>query len=74
MELKTGESTGGGICSASSNHSAGVNAVMFDGSVRFVNDSIDCVTDISPNPMMQRSSGKSYFGVWGAMGTPRGKE
>ncbi|MDO4587701.1 MAG: DUF1559 domain-containing protein [Planctomycetia bacterium] len=59
-----------GVGSAQSNHSGGVNASMMDGSVRFVSDTIDtgdpslyCVT-----------SGRSPYGVWGAMSTVEGGE
>ena len=75
---------GYGICSAQSNHSGGVNAAMVDGSVRFISDTIDCGdmdADIngSAYPTMSAShgkefSGKSPFGVWGALGTISGGE
>jgi prepilin-type processing-associated H-X9-DG protein len=63
-----------------SNHSGGVNVGMFDGSVRFVTDTINALTpnlvDDSGNSReaAQVSSGPSDFGVWGALGSPRGGE
>lgn len=55
---------------ASSYHSGGVNAAMMDGSVRFISDTIDTGNLNS----YQVSSGKSPYGVWGALGTPQGGE
>ncbi|MDR2706205.1 MAG: DUF1559 domain-containing protein [Planctomycetaceae bacterium] len=52
------------------NHSGGVNAGMLDGSVRFISDTIDCNGASSG----QVTSGKSPYGVWGALGTPAGGE
>ena len=70
---------GWAMITASSYHPAGVNVCMLDGSVRFVNDNIDCgnqaatVTGLSTfggnNP--QEYMGPSPYGVWGAMGTSR---
>ena len=67
---------GYGICSAQSNHSGGVNAAMVDGSVRFISD-----TNINGSGYATISashgkefSGKSPFGVWGALGTIEGGE
>lgn len=61
---------GWGAFAPSSNHSGGVNVARVDGSVTFVSDTIDtngstatCVT-----------SGKSPFGVWGALGSKNGGE
>ncbi len=75
---------GYGICSASSNHSGGVNAAMVDGSVRFVSETIDCGdmdADVNGSGYSTSAashgkefSGKSPFGVWGAMGTIAGGE
>ncbi|MBQ7813352.1 MAG: DUF1559 domain-containing protein [Thermoguttaceae bacterium] len=75
---------GFGICSASSNHSGGVNAAMVDGSVRFISETIDCGdmdADVNGSAYSTTSashgkefSGKSPFGVWGAMGTVQAGE
>lgn len=59
-----------GIWSASSYHPDGVNAVMMDGSVRFIRNSISAVstgTDLSAAP--NQTGGPSRYGVWGALGT-----
>lgn len=55
-----------GIWTAGSNHPAGVQGLMTDGSVRTVSDSIDTGNLGTGTP---RS-----FGVWGAMGTIDGEE
>ncbi|MBO7679853.1 MAG: DUF1559 domain-containing protein, partial [Thermoguttaceae bacterium] len=70
------------ISAANSRHAGGVNAAMLDGSVRFISDGVDTgdlnsfgsggSTDILAG--LAPSSGKSPFGVWGAMGTPAGGE
>ncbi len=61
----------GAIYPANSYHSGGVNVGMADGSVRFVSDTIDC-GDLSA--VSTKCTGKSPYGVWGAMGTPAGGE
>jgi len=61
---------GPGIISASSYHPGGVNALMADGSVQFVNETIDC-GQIGSAPSV---AGPSVYGVWGAMGTKNGGE
>ncbi len=60
------------IMSATSNHTGGVNAVLFDGSVRFISETVDCgqVGTAHVTPI----SGKSISGVWGAMGSTDGGE
>ncbi|MBQ9872951.1 MAG: DUF1559 domain-containing protein [Thermoguttaceae bacterium] len=62
--------SGWGCMSAQSNHSGGVNCAMLDGSVRFVSDTIDAGSASS----YVVCSGKSPFGVWGAMGSSAGGE
>jgi hypothetical protein len=61
-----------GLMSATSNHSGGVQVLRGDGSVSFVNDTIDCgdLTAAAPG----YDSGGSPYGVWGALGTRDGGE
>jgi prepilin-type N-terminal cleavage/methylation domain-containing protein/prepilin-type processing-associated H-X9-DG protein len=65
-----GNDDGWGCASPQSNHSGGVNAAMLDGSVRFISETIDA-GDAYANTV---SSGKSPYGVWGAMGSISGGE
>ncbi|MDO5581251.1 MAG: DUF1559 domain-containing protein [Planctomycetia bacterium] len=61
-----------GIYSTSSNHSGGVNVLFADGAVKFIPETVDIgssSTSISTEP-----TGKSPFGVWGAMGSIAGGE
>lgn len=64
------------IGGARSWHSGGVNAVMLDGSVRFITDNVD-TGDADENGGLDCkpvTSGKSPYGIWGAMGTVNGGE
>ena len=62
-----------GFFTASSNHTGGVNAARADGSVSFVTDSVS--TNGLPAARQGRHlQGESPYGVWGAMGTPKGGE
>ena len=67
--------------SASSYHSGGVNVGMGDGSVRFISETIDAGDQakdgydvVRDKARPQDYSGKSIYGVWGAMGSIRGGE
>lgn len=55
-----------GIHTASSYHTGGAQVLMADGSVRFVNNNIDCGNYGAGSP--------ASFGVWGAIGTVAGGE
>jgi len=61
---------GAGIFSASSYHPGGVNALLVDGSVQFISETIDTGQLGFP----ETYGGPSPYGVWGAMGSKSGGE
>jgi hypothetical protein len=66
------------IASASSRHADGVHALMTDGRVVFIRDSIDCGDSSKPGVSVgedyARPGSKSPYGIWGALGTRASKE
>ncbi|MDR1960609.1 MAG: DUF1559 domain-containing protein [Planctomycetaceae bacterium] len=66
----------------SSNHTGGVNALFGDGSVHFVSETINsltngltpAVTDSTVIIKSDKEGGTSYWGVWGALGSASGNE
>lgn len=69
-----------GVFSSTSRHSGGVQALMADGSVRFITENINTgglmtgATDPAAGRGVGAVPGFSPFGVWGALGTRRGGE
>jgi len=60
----------GGVIPPTSNHPGGVNGTFADGSVRFINQNINCGNLAAS----QATAGQSPYGVWGALGSIAGKE
>ena len=72
-----------GMYTVTSNHTGGVNVAMGDGAVRFINDTIESgnssawivVTGDATYPTDGRQpTGRSPFGIWGALGSINGGE
>jgi prepilin-type processing-associated H-X9-DG protein len=71
--IQNNSENGAGYYTVNSNHPGGVNAARVDGSVFFVPNSID--TNGLPDAMTGSFlTDASPYGVWGALGTPRGGE
>jgi prepilin-type N-terminal cleavage/methylation domain-containing protein/prepilin-type processing-associated H-X9-DG protein len=65
-----GADSQGGVLNAASYHPGGVQALLADGSVRFISETIDTGrTDLPPVV-----DGASRYGVWGALGSISGGE
>ena len=62
------------LATATSYHTGGVNVVMGDGAVKFVNNTVDTGVLSTPAPKRGDLSGPSPYGVWGALGTMDGGE
>jgi len=61
--------------SASSYHSGGVNGLKADGSVAFYSETIDCGSNLNDSTYCwTEPTGKSPYGVWGALGSIDGGE
>ncbi|MDR1141416.1 MAG: DUF1559 domain-containing protein [Planctomycetaceae bacterium] len=62
----------------SSNHSGGVNCCYGDGSVHFVSETINTLTNGQSDSTVilhhQESGGISHWGIWGALGSVNGSE
>jgi prepilin-type N-terminal cleavage/methylation domain-containing protein/prepilin-type processing-associated H-X9-DG protein len=64
-DTNTAADSNGGVFSAASFHTGGVNACFMDGSVRFISSSIDAGNTAA----IPVTSGISPYGVWGALGS-----
>ncbi|MBI5761504.1 MAG: DUF1559 domain-containing protein [Planctomycetales bacterium] len=73
--FSTGTNThwGPGFYTASSRHVGGAQALMADGAVRFISQNIESGNQAA-TPPAANASGKSPYGVWGALGTCRSAE
>jgi prepilin-type N-terminal cleavage/methylation domain-containing protein/prepilin-type processing-associated H-X9-DG protein len=66
----TSTNPGYNLTSTTSGHTGGVNGLFFDGSVHFVSETLD-TGDLTKKGV---NTGKSMYGVWGAMGSINGGE
>jgi len=62
------------ISSAGSNHTGGVNVGLGDGAVRFISNTISSGNPDATPPAYSDFSGRSPYGVWGALGSINGGE
>ncbi|NNJ26837.1 DUF1559 domain-containing protein [Alienimonas chondri] len=69
--LSSGWDGSNGVISAGSFHSGGVQVCLGDGSVRFISETIDNGESGAVN---SKNSGRSNYGVWGALGSRAGGE
>ena len=67
-----GWDSGWQVGSATSNHTGGVNVVLFDGAVRFISQTIDCGRSTVYHAVPP--TGESIYGLWGALGSCDGGE
>lgn len=63
-----------GYYTASSRHEGGVHALMADGAVRFINESIDAGNQAATPPLRDDTGSPSPYGVWGQLGSRGGGE
>ncbi len=56
------------ILTAGSRHPGGINAVLADGSVRFINQTID-TGNVAATPPTPTSGSRTPYGAWGALGS-----
>jgi len=62
----------GGIFSITSRHTGGAHVLLGDGAVRFISKDIDC-GDLNAQDL-RTLTGRSPYGVWGALGSIAGSE
>ncbi len=68
-----GAATGYSMITVSSRHPGGAHVQFADGSVRFINESIN-TGDMSIDATVTNQGGASPYGIWGALGTLFGGE